>query len=325
MRNIMKQPPIRRISALLIGALSLAVTRPVDAQVGEITRIDPGFDRIAPPDAKIERVADTFQWTEGPVWHPDGYLLFSDIPANRIVQWKPDGTVATFRQPSGMSNGLALDKQGRLIACEHGNRCVSRTEKDGTIVILADRYAGMRLNSPNDVVVHSNGSIYFTDPPYGLLPGFGGPGDQELPFQGVYRLSPEGRLTLLADDFARPNGIALSPDERTLYVADTNRAHVRAFGVQPDGSLATDRVFAILNGSGEGAPDGMKVDIEGNLYFTGQGGVWVFSPDGKHLGMIAPPEVPANVAWGDADYKTLYITARTGLYRIRLNIAGIQP
>jgi sugar lactone lactonase YvrE len=310
---------------LVLGGVAVTRTRQAGAQAGgSIITHDPGFDRIVPPGAQIEKLVGGFQWPEGPVWDPSGRLLFSDIAANRIVQWTPNGTVTTFRRPSGYSNGLTLDRQGRLIACEHRNRRISRTEKDGTIVTLADRYDGKRLNSPNDVVVHSNGSIYFTDPPYGLLPGFGGPGDQELPFQGVYRLSPEGQLTLLVDDFERPNGIALSPDEKTLYVDDSQIQHVRAFDVAPDGSLTNHRIFADVGG-GTDAADGMKVDTEGNLYVSAPGGVQVFSPSGKHLGTLRPPEAVRNVGWGDADYKSLFMTASTSLYRIRLNIPGIRP
>jgi len=259
-----------------------------------------------------------FQFTEGPLWHPDGYLLFSDIPANKIFKWTPNGTVEIFREPSGNSNGLTFDRQGRLIACEHGNRRVSRTEKDGTVVTLADRYQGKRLNSPNDVVVKSDGSIYFTDPPYGVRPE-----DRELDFQGVYRWAPDGTLTLLVDDFEKPNGLAFSPDEKTLYIADTDRRHVRAFDVQPDGTLAHSRILAELKSDAPGGPDGMKVDVEGNLYVTGPGGTWVFDPTGKHLGTIVTPEGPANCAWGDADWKTLYITARTSIYRVRVKVAGM--
>lgn len=269
-------------------------------------------------EGEPERVATGFQFTEGPLWHPDGYLLFSDIPANQIRKWTPGGEVTIFREPSGNSNGLTFDRQGRLIACEHGNRRVSRTEKDGTIVTLADRYQGKRLNSPNDVVVKSDGSIYFTDPPYGVRPE-----DRELDFQGVYRWAPDGTLTLLVDDFEKPNGLAFSPDEKTLYIADTDRRHVRAFDVQPDGTLANGRTFAELKSDAPGGPDGMKVDVEGNLYVTGPGGTWVFDPTGKHLGTIVTPEAPANCAWGDADGKTLYLTARTSVYRVRVKVAGV--
>jgi gluconolactonase len=265
-----------------------------------------------------ERLASGFEFTEGPVWHPDGYLLFSDIPAARIYQWKPDGSVVVWRDRSGNSNGLTLDRQGRLVACEHGNRRVSRTEENGAALTLADRYEGKRLNSPNDVVAKSDGTIYFTDPPYGITPE-----QSELPHNGVYRILPDGELELLADDFERPNGLAFSPDESVLYIDDSGRRHVRAFDVQPDGTLANSRVHADMDHPQPGSPDGMKLDIEGHLYVTGATGVWVFEPDGTHLGVIVTPERPANCAWGDSDRQTLYITARTSLYRIRTRVPGV--
>jgi len=265
-----------------------------------------------------ERIATGFQFTEGPVWHPDGYLLFSDIPAGRIYKWSPDGTLEVFRQPSGNSNGLTFDQQGRLIACEHGTRRVSRTEPDGRVVPLATHYQGKRLNSPNDVVVKSDGSIYFTDPPYGVQPE-----KRELSFQGVYRIAPDGTLTLLADDFDRPNGLAFSPDESILYVDDTTQRHVRAFDVLPDGTLANGRIFAEMHSPATGGPDGMKLDVEGNLYVTGPGGTWLFDPEGNHLGTLVTPEKPANLAFGDTDRRTLYITARTSVYRVRTKLPGV--
>lgn len=270
-----------------------------------------------------ERIATNLQFTEGPVWHPDGYLLFSDIPANRIYRWEPGKGLTVLREPSGNSNGLTLDREGRLIACEHGNRRVSRTEADGRVVSLAERYQGKRLNSPNDVVVRSDGSIYFTDPPYGVQPE-----QRELDFQGVYRLAPDGTLTLLVGDFERPNGLCFSPDEKVLYIADTARRHVRAFEVLPDGSLGKGRIFADVSTAPPslvGGPDGMKVDEEGNLYVTNTDGVWVISPEGKHLGTIITPERPANCAFGDADRRSLYITARTSVYRVRVKVPGITP
>jgi gluconolactonase len=227
--------------------------------------------------------------------------------------------VTTFRTPSGNSNGLTLDRSGRLIACEHSARRVTRTEPDGAIIVLAERYQGKRLNSPNDVVVRSDGSIFFTDPPYGLA---GMTAWKELPFNGVYRLAPDGDLVLLADDFDRPNGLAFSPDEQALYVADTSRGHIRSFDVSTDGGISNGKVFIEMQAPEPGAPDGMKVDREGNVYCTGPGGFWIISPEGKCLAKVRPPELPANLAWGDADMKSLYLTARTGLYRIRLNIAG---
>jgi sugar lactone lactonase YvrE len=271
-------------------------------------------------DAQVEKVADGFQFTEGPVWITEGQLVFSDIPADTIYKWAPgEGNAQVFRQPSGHSNGLTLDRQGRLLACEHDRR-VSRTERDGRVVTLAERYQGKRLNSPNDIVVKSDGGIYFTDPPYGL------PGQREgkeLDFQGVYRIELDGTLVLLDASFERPNGLAFSPDERVLYVDDTQRGHIRAFDVKEDGTLANGRVFAELESADlPGAPDGMKVDVYGNVFCTGPGGIWVIAPFGEVLGTISVPEVPANLAWGDEDRRTLYITARTGLYRIRLQTGG---
>ena len=281
---------------------------------------------IVPEGAKLERLATGFLFTEGPIWDAaNGCLFFSDIPGNKMRRWTPGKGAETFREPSGKSNGLTLDKQGRLIACEHANRRVSRTEKDGTVSTIADRYEGKRLNSPNDVMVKSDGSIYFSDPPYGLTAEFGVLGEQELPFQGVYRLSPDGgTLTLLVDDFEKPNGLAFSPDESLLYVDDTDRAHVRVFDVNPDGTISNGRVFVEVEGDEEGAVDGMKVDSQGNVYVTGPGGISVFDQSGDKLGRIDVPEVAANIAWGDADWKTLYITASTSLYKIRLSIEGIK-
>ena len=287
---------------------------------GMIVVKSPEFSKLVPADAVIEKVAGGFQFTEGPVWQKGGALLFTDIPADIIFKWKPNSKADIFRKPSGNANGLTLDREGRLIACEHGNRRVSREEKDGKITVLASHYEGKRLNSPNDVVLKSDGSIYFTDPPYGVQPK-----DRELDFQGVYRISQSGTLTLLTDDFDRPNGLALSPDEKILYIADSSaRSHIRAFDVKSDGTLANGRVFAELKTGEPGGPDGLKVDIKGNVWSTGPAGVWVFDKTGKHLGTIKPPELPANCAFGDKDGRTLYMTARTGLYRIRTKVKGLN-
>ena len=264
-----------------------------------------------------ELVCTGFRFTEGPIWHPDGYLLFSDIPANRIFKWTSDDNVETFREPSGNSNGLTYDLQGRLISCEHSNRRITRTEHDNTITVLADRYDRKRLNSPNDAVVKSNGSIYFTDPPFGVSEEL-----RELDIQGVYRLDPDGKLILLVDDFDGPNGLAFSPDEKVLYIDDSRQKHVRVFDVTNDGILTNGRIFINMASEIDGVPDGMKVDVEGNLYVTGPGGTWVISPTGEHLGTIITPELPANCAFGDRDNKTLYITARTSVYRVRLKNPG---
>jgi gluconolactonase len=281
------------------------------------------FRRIVPEGAKVERLGTGFQFTEGPVWNvKGGYLLFSDIPANRIKKWTPKDGISDFRFPSGKSNGLTFDRRGRLIACEHANRRVSRTEEDGTIVTIASHYKGKKLNSPNDVVVKSDGSVYFTDPPYGLNPTFGTFEEQELTFYGVYRVSPNGdNLSLLIDDSV-PNGLAFSPDESLLYVADTEMNHIRVFNVNDNGKTTNGRIFAEISGEPL-APDGMKVDSEGNVYVTGKGGIWVLNLEGRRLGIITVPELPANLCWGDREWKTLYITARTSIYRVHLNIAGI--
>jgi gluconolactonase len=269
-----------------------------------------------------EQLASGFEFTEGPIWMPGGYLLFSDIPADRIYKWTPEGGTEVWRAPSGNSNGLTIDRSGRLIACEHGNRRVSRTEDDGSVVALASSYQGGRLNSPNDVVVKSDGSIYFTDPPYGIDAE---PERREQACNGVYRIGPEGDLELLADDFDRPNGLAFSPDESTLYIDDSPRRHVRAFDVRADGTLANSRILADMDHPQPGSPDGMKVDVEGHLYVAGATGVWVFEPDGTRLGVIVTPERPSNCAWGDDDRKSLYITARTSLYRVRVQVPGLAP
>ena len=307
---------------------------------GTVVKIDPALDEIVPADYTIEKLDEGFVFTEGPVWVKKGgpYLLFSDTRGNAIYKWAPGAKATPFLKPvfkgevpaggpSTGSNGLTLDAEGRLVMCEHGNRRVSRMEAGGALTALAGNYGGKRLNSPNDLVCRSDGSLYFTDPPYGLR-GQDESDDKELDFNGVFRLSPDGKLTLLAKELARPNGIALSPDEKTLYVANAERQNRlwMAYDVQDDGTIANGRVFFnATQMEGQGAPDGMKVDTAGNLYCTGPGGVLVFTPEGKHLGTIQPEQQPANVAWGDEDAKTLYMTARTGLYRIRLNIAGVLP
>lgn len=273
---------------------------------------------ILATNPQVEKIAGDFKFTEGAVWHPDGFLLFSDIPANIIYKWHPETGVEIFRQPSGNSNGNALDSSQRLISAEHGNRRVSLTQENGEIITLADRYGGKKLNSPNDLAIHSDGSIYFSDPPYGIKPE-----QEELGFYGVYRLTPDGTLTLLVDDFVRPNGIVFSPDETKLYVNDSEEGHIRVFDVTPEGMLENGNLFAELKPPSKlGSADGMKADIEGNIYSTGAGGVWVFTPDGELLGIIETPEAPANIAWGDRDRQTLYITAKTSIYRLRLPIPG---
>ena len=277
---------------------------------------------LIPEDGFIEQVASGFIFTEGPVWCGD-YLLFSDIRMNRIVKLRflrEGPEVTTFRSPSGNSNGLTLDSCKRLIACEHSGRRVTLTEIDGTIKVLAGRHNMKRLNSPNDVVARSDDSIYFTDPTYGLRNHTDW---KELHYNGVYLITPNGELILLSDDFDQPNGLAFSPDESILYINDTVRQQIRAFDVATDGSLSNSRVFIEMQGAEPGLPDGVKVDQKGNIYCTGPGGFWVINPEGKCLARIMLPEIPANLAWGDSDWKTIYITARTSIYRMRTIIPGI--
>lgn len=324
---------------LLIGA-GRSEDRKTYPSMGTIERLDPAFDKLIPKDAKIEKLADGFQWSEGPVWvHEDGYLLFSDIPRNRVMKWQEGKGVSVFLEKSGYtgkepfkghepgSNGLALDKEGRLILCQHGNRRVARREKDGKITVLADKYMGKRLNSPNDLVFKSNGDLYFTDPPYGLPLGALDP-KKELDFQGVYRLTPKGELTLLTREMSRPNGIAFAPDEKTLYVANSDplRPVWLAFAVKEDGTLGKGKVFFNASkwvGKKPGLPDGMKVDRDGNVFATGPGGVLVLSPQGKHLGTLATGVPTANVAWG-GDGSVLYLTADKSLCRIKTSTKGLK-
>jgi gluconolactonase len=273
-------------------------------------------------DCLIEQVATGFGFTEGPVWCGN-YFLFSDIPMNRIIRldFRREGPeVTTFRTPSGNPNGSTLDNSHRLINCEHSGRRITLTEIDGTVKVLAEHYDGGRLNSPNDVVVRSDGSIYFTDPPFGLR---NGTENKEQPCNGVYRIATDGDITRLLDDFDACNGLAFSPDESILYINDTFRRHIRAFDVAADGSLSNGRIFIEMTGEEPGAPDGMKVDTMGNIYCTGPGGFWIISPEGKCLARVFPPEPPANMAWGDNDWQTLYITARTSVYRMRFLVPGI--
>ena len=292
-----------------------------------IEQVSPELERIVSRDQDIEVLGSGYGAggapAEGPVWWKEGgYLLFSDIGNNRRMKWTPGGGAPTvFLEPTNNANGLTRDPQGRLIACEHGTRRVSRLEPDGSITVVANRYQGRRLNRPNDVVVKSDGSIYFTDP--------GAPAPElDLDFAGVYRVSPDlGEITLVVRDFLTPNGLAFSPDESVLYVNDSRRGHIRAFDMQPNGmlALASDRVFCEMKGDLPGVPDGMKVDVEGNVYCTASGGVWIMDPQGKHLGriMTGVPPSTTNVAWGGEDWKTLFITTFETLASIRLKIAGV--
>jgi len=311
----------------------------------QVTRKDPALDEIVPTGAEIEKLAGGFLFTEGPIWVPrteetDGYLLFSDPNNNLIYRWTQDGQLSIFMTKSGYrgmdigeygqpgSNGLTLDKQGRLTINQHGNRRVVRMEKNGQFTVLADRYEGKRFNSPNDLVYKSDGGLYFTDPPFGLPKFFDDP-RKELSYSGVFRVSPDGKdVQLLTKELSGPNGLAFSPDEKYFYVDnwDEKKKIIMRYEVNNDGTLSNGKVFFdMTSADGEDAIDGMKVDQKGNLYVSGPGGLWIISPEGKHLGTIICPEHPHNFAWGDDDGKTLYLCAKTGLYRIRLNIPGIRP
>ena len=282
------------------------------------------FTAVVGAAVAFEKVASGCIFTEGPLWHPyEKFLLFSDIPGDKIRRWSQAEGIKTFRTPSNMANGLTYDRQGRLLACEHAVSRVTRTELDGSITILASHYDGKELNSPNDIVVKSDGGIYFTDPPYGRAEFYGVPRPQELTFQGVYRIDPIRRdLRLLVHDFDGPNGLCFSLDERRLFANDTNRQHIRVFDLEPDGSVTHGRIWAETVGKGDGVPDGMKIDSEGNLYCSGPGGIHVFDPDGVCIGVIRVPEPLTNFAWGDADLRSLFITASTSVYKIPVRVPG---
>lgn len=305
--------------------------------LGTIHRLDPKLDQLIPADARIEVLASGFDWSEGPIWvKSGGYLLFSDIPRNSVMKWTEQDGVSLYMKPSGFtgvgdysrepgSNGLTIDSKGRLTLCEHGDRRVARVETGGGKRTLADSYEGKRLNSPNDLVFKSNGDLYFTDPPYGLPKNWDDP-LRELDFCGVYRLTVDGKLSLLTRELTRPNGIAFSPDEKTLYVAqsDPARAIIMAYPVLADGNIGKGKVFvdetSMVNKM-PGLPDGMKIDRAGNLFATGPGGVHIISPEGKLIGRIETGEATANCAWGD-DGSTLYITADMYLCRVKTKTKG---
>jgi len=316
----------------------------------DIDRRDPALDAIVSSDAKLERIATGFTFTEGPVWVPaaiagagatpivEGYLLFSDPNRNVIHRCTRDGEVSIYRTKSGYkgvdigeyrqpgSNGLTLDTEGRLTICEHGNRRVTRLEPNGVLTVLADQYEGKHLNSPNDLVYRSDGALYFTDPPFGL-PKFGDDPRRESQYTGVYCLI-DGTLKLVSNDMTGPNGLAFSPDEKTLYVGDWDEKKkvVMRYDVAPDGTLSSGRVFLdTTSAPGEDAIDGIKVDLSGNVYVSGPGGLWIVSPIGGLLGTLRGPEHPHNMAWGDEDGRTLYLTAQSGIYRIRMKNPGIRP
>lgn len=309
--------------------------------VGAIERVDSRFDQLVPRDAVIEKLADGFSWTEGPVWLPkEKCLLFSDIPRNAIMQWKDGKGIRQFLKPAGYTgsdprsgeagtNGLLLDAEGKLVMCQHGDRRIVRVESDGKWTTLADRYQGKRLNSPNDATFKSNGDLYFTDPPYGLPKGANDPA-RELRYAGVFRASPDGKVTLLTREMTWPNGIAFSPDEKTLYVAQSDPAKAvwMALEMKPDGTLGQSRVFFdatawVKSGKLPGLPDGLKIDKAGNLFAAGPGGINVFSPDGTFLGRINTGVPTANCRFGD-DGSTLYITANQWLCRVRTSTKGVE-
>ncbi|MBD0277900.1 MAG: SMP-30/gluconolactonase/LRE family protein, partial [Flavisolibacter sp.] len=313
---------------------------PAWKDIGKIYTVDEKLNHIIVPGTKVEKVADGFQFTEGPVWHPEGYLLFSDPNTNTIYRFDPQSrNVTVYMSHSGYtgadigeygqpgSNGLAIDKEGRLIIDQHGNRRVIRIEKKGPVTVLADKYGGKRFNSPNDIVVRSDGTIYFTDPPYGL-PKFFDDARKELDFSGVFMIKGD-KVQLVSKDLGGPNGIAFSPDEKYLYVTnwDIRDIHhtktVWRYEVNADGTLKNGKIFYDMNQTEDDeALDGLKIDKEGNLFVSAPGGVWIISPEAKLLGKIVTPERPANMAWGDADGKTLYLTAHSSLYKIRVATGG---
>lgn len=325
--------------ALALSAI-LSTAGFAQMKLGSVERTDPGLDKLLAKDASIEVLAEGFTWTEGPLWiggAKNGHLLFSDIPRNSIFRWTEKDGVSLFMCPSGYtgvtyyglepgSNGLIVDAQGRLVLCEHGDRRVSVLTKDGGKLTLADRYQGKRLNSPNDAALKSNGDIYFTDPPYGLPQRYDDP-RRELDFCGVYRVSTDGKLTLLSQALERPNGIGFSPDEKTLYVAqsDPKKAIWMQFPVKADGTLSKGKVFydatSEVGDENPGLPDGMAVDADGNLWATGPGGVWIFSPEGKVLGKLRTGQKTSNCTFGE-DGSTLFITADSYLCRIRTKTKG---
>jgi gluconolactonase len=280
-------------------------------------------------DAQVEQLGTGFTFTEGPIWNPEGFLLFSDMPGDTRRRWDQQGGVREVAKPSNKGNGMTFDDDGRLLVCEHSTSSLVRMDPDGTgsrREVVASHYEGRELNSPNDVIVKGDGSIYFSDPTYGRMPVFGVERDQDLDFQGVYRLPPgSGDPQLLVDDFEQPNGLCFSPDESLLYINDTPRAHIRVFDVDDDGTISNGRMFFTNIGSGvieEGIPDGMKCDERGNVYVTGPRGIWVISPEAEQLGIIEFPENTGNHNWGGPSWDVLYVCASTSLYRVQLRVSG---
>ena len=285
---------------------------------------DPGLTQVVGESIALRQVVTGFAFTEGALWQPKRReLLFSDIPNSRIHCWSEAAGVTVVRDPSRMSNGLAWDRQGRLLACEHASSQVTRTEPDGSIRVLASHYMGRALNSPNDIVTRSDGRIYFTDPTYGRTAFYGVPREPELAVRGVYAMhGGADAQELLVDDFAQPNGLCFSADERHLFVNDTERQHIRVFEVAGDGRLAHGKLWAETVGPGEGAPDGMKLDSAGNLYCCGPGGIHVFTPQARCLGVIRIPEYTANFCFGGDDLRTLFVCASTSIYSLRVAVRG---
>ncbi len=331
-------------AAALLGGMFVLTANAADAPAtstayATLESLDKRFDALIAPDTRIEKIADDLLWSEGPLWDArTRTLLFSDIPRNRVMQWHAEKGVSVFLERSGYtgaapftgrepgSNGLTFDPKGRLTLCQHGDRRVSHREADGTFVPVATQYDGKRLNSPNDLVYDNQGALYFTDPPYGLPGTFKDP-TKELPFQGVYRVSKDGKVTLLTKELEAPNGLAFSPDHKTLYVANsqTQSPIWKAFPVNADGSLGASRVFADaskLYKEGDGVPDGLKVDVKGNVFATGPGGVLLYAPDGTLLGRILTGVPTANVAFGE-DGSTLFITANHRVLRLRTRTQGM--
>jgi gluconolactonase len=319
----------RRMLAMSAAAGGAAmIGRPAAAQAAKrIEQLDPALDKILSVSQPVEELGSGYGGAlgpaEGPVWWKEGgYLLFSDIHNDKRMKYTPGQGVTLFKDKVNRANGLTRDLQGRLLACEHDTRRVTRQEADGSITVIANSFQGRRLNRPNDVIVKSDGCIYFTDPNTALVPE-----QWDLQYAGVYRITPDlGTLTLLTDSFVTPNGLAFSPDEKFLYINDSRRAHIRIFELLPNGLLAkqTDRVFADLSGSEPGVPDGMKVDTEGNVYCGGAGGLWILNAQGKKLGRIVHGQpATTNIAFGGDDWKTLYFTSRSHLGKVDLKVAGL--
>jgi gluconolactonase len=311
---------------------------PLPAATNSIVRLDPALDSLVPAGAAVEKIGGPFKFIEGPLWRPSGVLWFSDLVGNVMLQWSPDGKITEMLRPGGYDktdapegayigpNAMAAGPDNTVALCQHGNRRIVRLSSDAKVIgTIVDKYQGKRINSPNDLVYAPDGSLYFTDPPFGL-PKLDADPAKELKFNAVFRLQ-KGKLTPVIKDVPLPNGIAFSPDYKILYISNSEQDHRNwmRYDVAADGSVANGRVFADASSSPDtGVPDGMKVDSQGNVYAAGPGGVWIFSPDGKHLGTLKMTETPSNCAWGD-DGKTLYITAMTGLYRIKLSVAGEKP